>query len=192
MAVTAGGGACLALALLLAGVAAAAGRFMPLDPLGSRLGFELSTRWGMTLEGLFPRFDGGVRVLEGGLHQVSLRMFTSDVQIDGHPRYTEWARGPMFFESSRWPVVVFISEPYDPAVLVHGGPLAGDLTVRGIRRPKTLQVLPSECARPALDCDVVATGTIRRSDYEMDTWKLAVNDRVVFVLRARLQEHASP
>ena len=44
------------------------------------------------------------------------------------------------------------------------------------------------CARPAVDCDVVATGAVRRSDYDMDDWKLAINDRVVFVLRARVQD----
>ena len=60
-----------------------------------------------------------------------------------------------------------------------------------VAETKTLTVAPSPCARPAKDCDVVATGAVRRSDYDMDDWMMAVSDRVVFVLRARLKEPAN-
>ena len=75
--------------------------------------------------------------------------------------------------------------------LREGGLLEGDLSIRGISRPRSLTVAPATCLRPALDCDVVATGAVRRSDYDMDDWKLAVNDRVLFVLRARVRDGAS-
>ena len=162
------------------------------DPATSRFGFELRTRWGMKLEGIFPRFESEVSQLADGRHQVQLRMFTRDVEIEGNPRYTEWTRGEQFFESDRYPVVSFVSRPYDEELLKTGGPLAGDLTIRGITRPKTLTVEPSTCERPALGCDVVATGAVRRSDYDMDRWMLAVSDRVVFVLRARLHAELQP
>ena len=70
--------------------------------------------------------------------------------------------------------------------------LAGEISIRGITRNETLTVAPSTCARPGHDCDVVATGAVRRSDYDMDDWQMAVSDRVVFVLRARLKPEASP
>ena len=156
------------------------------DP-ASRFGFELRTRWGMKLEGRFTRYEGEVRPLAGGSQQVILRMFTQSVEIVGYPRYTQWTRGAQFFDAARYPVVTFVSRPYDEALLRQGGDLAGDLSIRGITRPKTLTVAPSACARPAYDCDVVATGAVRRSDYDMDDWMMAVSDRVVFVLRARLK-----
>ena len=162
------------------------------DPAASRFGFELRTRWGMKLEGVFPRYEGEVRRLADGRHQVVLRMFTQSVEIVGHPRYTEWTRSSRFFEAERYPVVAFVSRPYDPEMLRHGGDLAGELSIRGITRPKTLAVAPATCARPALDCDVVATGAVRRSDYDMDDWMMAISDRVVFVLRARLKPGAAP
>ncbi|MEO6104213.1 MAG: YceI family protein [Pseudoxanthomonas sp.] len=158
----------------------------------SRFGFELRTRWGMKLEGQFTRYQGEVRQLPDGNHQVVLRMFTDSVEIVGYPRYSEWTRSSKFFDAQRYPVVVFMSRPYDPGMLSKGGPLAGELSIRGITRPKTLTVAPSTCARPALDCDVVATGAVRRSDYDMDDWMMAVSDRVVFVLRARLKPGAAP
>ncbi len=162
------------------------------DPAQSRLGFELRTRWGMKLDGVFPRFEGEVRQLDDGRQQVQLRMFTQYVEIEDYPRYTEWTRSAKFFEADRYPVVTFVSRPYDPQLLRTGGPLAGDLTIRGITRPKTLELAASTCERPALDCQVVATGAVRRSDYDMDEWMLAVGDRVVFVLRAQLHAKASP
>ena len=162
------------------------------DPATSRFGFELRTRWGMKLEGVFPHYEGEVKHLADGRHQVVLRMFTQSVEIIDHPRYTEWTRSSRFFEAERYPVVAFVSRPYDPEMLRKGGALAGDLSIRGITRPKTLTVAPSTCARPALDCDVVATGAVRRTDYDMDNWMMAIGDRVVFVLRARLRPEAAP
>lgn len=162
------------------------------DPSRSRFGFEMRTRWGYLLEGVFPRYEGEVKTLPDGRHQVHLRMFTQHVEIVGHPRYTEWTRSSKFFDAERYPVVVFTSKPYEEALLRSGGPLAGDLSIRGITRPRTLEVAPSTCERPAVDCDVVASGAVRRSDYDMDDWQMALSDRVVFVLRARLKPAATP
>ncbi|MET0655499.1 MAG: YceI family protein [Pseudoxanthomonas sp.] len=178
----------LAALCLLSALTAGAETF---DPAASRFGFELRTRWGMKLEGEFKRYEGQVKYLPDGRHQVVLRMFTESVEILGHPRYTEWTRGAQFFEAERYPVVVFVSKPYDEQLLLRGGDLAGELSIRGITRPKTLTVAPSTCARPARDCDVVASGAVRRSDYDMDDWMMAVSDRVVFVLRARLKAEAA-
>ncbi len=177
---------------VLCGGAALAASADTFDPVNSRFGFELRTRWGTKLEGVFPRYEGEVKRLPDGLHQVRLRMLTQYVEIEGHPRYTEWTRSSKFFEAERYPVVTFVSKPYPEALLKTGGPLAGDLSIRGITRPKTLSVAPSTCGRPAYDCDLLATGAVRRSDYDMDDWMMAVSDRVVFVLRARLQAEAAP
>ncbi|KRG72001.1 YceI family protein [Pseudoxanthomonas dokdonensis] len=160
---------------------------MEFDNNHTQLGFELSTRWGQQLLGRFNRYEGTVQVLPDGRQQVSLRMYTDSVEIIGYPRYSEWARGGKFFEADRYPVVVFVSEPHSPELARTGGELKGTLTIRGIARPRSLELLPAECDRPGLDCDVVASGAVRRSDYDMDDWKLAINDRVVFILRTRLQ-----
>jgi polyisoprenoid-binding protein YceI len=179
--------ACTWAGLTLCVAAAAQSRAMPLDSQHTRLGFELSTRWGQTLKGRFPHHQGLVTVLPDGRHQVTLRMYTADVQINDHERYARWARGSAFFDADKWPEVVFISDPYDPAVLRDGGQITGELVIRGIARAETLTVQPATCSRPALDCDVVLSGTLRRSDYEMDSLKLAINDRVVLLMHARIE-----
>ena len=170
-------------------VAAASDSF---DPARSRFGFELKTRWGMKLEGVFPRYEGGVKHLDDGRHQVHLRMFSQFVQIEDNARYDGWTRSDKFFWAERYPEVVFVSQPYSEDLLRTGGPLAGELSIRGVTRTRTLNVAPATCARPAQECDVVATGAVRRSDFRMDDWQVALGDRVVFVLKARLKPDVAP
>jgi polyisoprenoid-binding protein YceI len=183
--------AALVLGALLSAPVLAQGR-NDFDPANTRLGFELRTRWGQVLDGVFRQYEGSVEHLPDGRQQVRLRMYTRDVEITDHPRYSDWARSEKFFDADRYPVVTFTSKPYDPMLLYDGGKLEGELSIKGISRPRSLDVAPATCQRPAVGCDVVATGAVRRSDYDMDDWMLAVSDRVVFVLRARIRSGKAP
>lgn len=162
------------------------------DTARSRFGFEIRTRLGQRIEGVFPRFEGRIDVLSDGRHQVHLRMFTRYVEIPGKSRYTGWMRGEEFFDSGRYPVVEFDSQPYWPDVVDKGGGVQGRLILRGVSHPETLRVEPAECPRAGYDCDVVSRGTVQRGRYGMDSWQLALSDRVTFVLRARLSEAPKP
>lgn len=162
------------------------------DTLNSRFGFEIRTRLGQRIEGVFPRFEGRIEVLSDGRHQVHLRMFTRYVEIPGKARYTGWMRGEEFFDAGRYPVVEFDSIPYHPELVEKGGGIEGRLILRGISHPETLRVEPAQCARAGYDCDVVSRGTVQRGRYGMDSWQLALSDRVTFVLRARLSEASKP
>lgn len=174
------GAACLFAALLSA--AACAGS---IDPVNSHIGFTLKTRWGQTLLGRFPRYDGEIASLPDGRHQVRLQLSARDVEIVGNHTYTRLTRGDGIFDAEHFPVVEFISDPY-PAELIHaGGRLGGTLDIRGVRRREVFAVLPATCARPALECDVVVRGSIDRTDYGVDRWVFALASRVVFTLRVR-------
>lgn len=180
-----GGGSVLCLLGALLSAAALAAN---IDPAASTIGFTLKTRWGQTLEGRFPRYRGEIATLADGRHQVRLHLSARDVEILGNQTYTRMTRGPGFFDAERYASVVFVSDAYPPALLRDGGPLAGELTIRGRHQREVFTVSPSECARPAIDCDVLAAGSIRRSDYGVDRWGFAISDRIRFSLRVRLQE----
>ena len=162
------------------------------DPGATRIGFELQTRWGQGLEGRFPRYQGEVRHLPDGRQQVTMRLATADVEIVGYPRYTDFARGRHFFDAGRHPWVSFTSDPYPPALLRHGGRLSGRLTIHGVVQDETFHVEPATCAQPAVACDLVARGSVRREDYGMDDWRVAVRGRVRFELRLRLRPPGVP
>jgi polyisoprenoid-binding protein YceI len=156
----------------------------------SQIGFEVRTRFGQRIEGVFPHFEAHrdpVRRPPPGAPEDVHR----SVEIPGKARYTGWMRGEEFFDAGRHPVVEFDSLPYWPET-VEGGDINGRLTLRGISHPEALQVEKAECARPGYDCDVVSRGTVQRGRYGMDSWQLALSDRVTFVLRARLSEAPKP
>ncbi|MFZ5636317.1 MAG: YceI family protein [Pseudomonadota bacterium] len=168
--------------------ATASARAAEIDPQHTRIGFTLKTRWGQVLHGRFPRYEGRIETLDDGRRRVRLTMSARDVEIVGHPNYTDMTRGRGFFEADRFPVVEFVSEPYPPALIADGGKLAGELSIRNVRRRETFAIEPSDCERPAYACDVVAGGSVRRTDYGVDRWIFAVSDHVRFTLRLRLRE----
>lgn len=180
-------------AIALATIALSAGRpasAAEIDVQHTRIGFTLKTRWGQVLRGRFPRHEGRIETLEDGRARVHLRMATGDIEIVGHPSYTAITRGDGFFDADRYPEIAFVSEPYDPPLVVDGGKLRGELRIRGVSRSETFAIEPAGCARPGRDCDVVANGSVRRSDYGVDRWMFAVSDIVRFQLRLRVSEAA--
>lgn len=172
------------------GAQAASGavRAAAIDPGQSRVGFELKTRWGQALEGRFAVRGGAIAVLPDGRRQVSVVLSVRDMEIVGFPTYSRIARGEGFFDAARHPELSFVSQPYAESLVRAGGPLAGQLRIRGVERRETFTVEPAGCARPGVDCDAVAHGTVRRSDYGMDRWSFAIADRIRFSLRLRTHE----
>lgn len=172
--------ACLTIVLLLASVRAAG-----IDPATSAIGFTLKTRWGKTLVGHFPRYEGEIATLPDGRRQVRLRLAATDVVIDDSTTFTRLTRGEGFFEADRYPWVEFESEPYASSLTRHGGRLGGRVTIRGVQRRESFVIQPATCERPGVECDIVARGSIDRNDYGMDRWGFALSRKVVFSLRVR-------
>lgn len=158
-----------------------------LDPVASQIGFTLKTRWGQSLQGRFPQASGEVAELADGRHQVRLQLSTRSVEIVGHPSYTHLTRGDGFFDAEHYPHVEFVSDAYTPQLLHQGGALPGVLTIRDVRHREVFTISAATCAQPARDCDVVASGSIRRADFGMDRWGFALSDKVVFSLRVRVR-----
>lgn len=163
-----------------------------IDPAQSRFGFEIKTRFGMKIEGFFPRFRGEVVELPDKRKQVRFWLDATQVEIPGKDRYTSWMRGEDFFDVAHYPVVEFESLPYTDDVIKGGGDITGNLTIRGITHIETLHVLPAERTRTGYDCDVISRGTVLRGRYGMNAWQMALGDGVTFILRGRLQEARHP
>ena len=170
-------------ALLLVVLAAAGVRAGEVDSQRSGVGFSLVTSWREAVDGSFPVIEGGLTELPDGRQQVRLALSTADVVIHGSARNTYFARGKGFFEADRHPWITFESEPFAPGLLVEGGELPGVLEIRGVQRREAFSVLPSDCARPARDCPVFATGMIDRSQYGMTRWGFVIGRKVSFRLR---------
>ena len=84
-------------------------------------------------------------------------------------------RGTNMFDASRFPRMTFVSRRFEFA----DGRLArveGDLTLRDVTRPVTLDVRTLRCEPAA--CVAEADGTIRRRDFAMDAWWPVIGDDV--------------
>jgi len=156
-----------------------------LDPSHTSFGFELRTRWGQRVAGTFPRYQGELIRLPDGRRQVRITLATGAVEVAQSTRYAAMARGEGFFDAARYPQIEFLSEPHTDALLHDGGPLRGKLSMHGVSRRETFAVKPATCARPGLDCDVVAQGSVSREDYRLSGWQLALRNEVQFDLRVR-------
>lgn len=172
-------------------LAAAQQKFV-LDMQRSQFGFEIRTRFGQRISGVFRRVEGDILVLPDGRHQVRLVMYADQVETPGKPRYTAWMRGEDFFDAARYPQVQFDSLPYLPGLVQTGGSITGTLTLRGVSHLETLRVAPAECDRPGYDCDVVSRGTLLRGRYGMNKWQVALGDKVTLLLRTRTQVPLQP
>ena len=177
--------AALASALLLACGACHA---QALDAARSRIDFDVRTRIGSVVRGRFPVFDGRVDTLPDGRRQVRLRLSTRDLEVGDSTRYTQLARGPQMFDAERHPVVEFVSEPYPPERVHHGGMLQGRLRLRGVERDERFELVPAACDRPGHECPIHATGRVSRDDYGLDGWRWALADRVRFHLNVRFAD----
>lgn len=156
------------------------------DPARSRVEFEVRTRVGTLVRGDFPAFEGRVDTLPDGRRRVHVRLASAQVRVGDSPRYTALARGPQLFDAARHPWIEFVSEPHAPELARTGGPLPGHLRLRGVERGERFELKPAACARPGLDCAVLAQGRVSRDDYGLTGWRWALADRVRFKLHVRL------
>jgi polyisoprenoid-binding protein YceI len=150
--------------------------------------FSLRVVWVRKLEGQFTHIEGEItRETDRPGFSVDVRIAAESLQMH-NPAYARWARSAEFFDAERHPWIRFHATDLREAVLVDGGQLRGKLELRGQTRPQVLDIAPAGCDRPGLDCAVIATAELRRSEFGMDSRKMSVADKVRLRLAIRLRE----
>ena len=154
--------------------------------------FVVHTRISMRAEGSMPQVSGELVGTPTGGWQVLVYVDGRGLLFDG-PRWMERiTRSDAFLAVDRHPGIHFHSGKFADAALRDGGPLDGELTLRGKTLPVSFQLLPSTCARPGRDCDIQVQGTISRHAFGMNAYRTLVKDDVDFDIRVRLQAEAPP
>jgi polyisoprenoid-binding protein YceI len=97
------------------------------------------------------------------------------------PELDEELRGESFFDVASYPEIAFTTIEYDP-LRPDSGRLTGDLTVKGITLPVTLDVQINEAANNPMSREptigISATGTLLRSDYGLGAMAPMIGDEV--------------
>ena len=161
--------------LCLAGVAGAAPYTYVIDPDHTHPVFEADHFGGLSVwRGLFRKTTGTV-VLDktAGTGSVDVTVDLASVDF-GLPSLETVVTGPQYFDVAKYPMAHFNGKL---GSFTDGRPttLMGELTLHGVTKPLTLQVLSFKCVpHPILKrdwCGADALGTFDRSDYGIDNGK---------------------
>lgn len=158
---------------------AAHGAPVALDPAQSAADFEIRAMWMFDVAGRFGAVTGSVDIdHDARTARVHARIDVRGVAMR-RESYEDWVKSAEFFDAARYPFVEFVSEPFPLATLDLGGDILGNLTLRGVTRPMSLRLRPSQCpGEAALRCPVVADGSLQRSEFGMRTRRATLADRV--------------
>ena len=130
--------------------ALAAAQSLQVQAARSHVEFGVHVLWFGKIIGVFDRLCGRVRDLGAGQVQVTVRVDARALRMD-NARYVRFASGRDFFDSARWPLIVFCSQPFALATIGSGGKVGGEVTLRGHTHALDFEVLAQHCsALPAL------------------------------------------
>lgn len=150
--------------------------------------FWVRPLWLKRLGGVFPVVEGIARRdnLSGAL-TVDLQIDTRALQMSRASALV-FAQSPEFFDTQNHPWIRFQSHTLSIERLSAGGPITGQLSLRGVSHGVTLQLAPSACTRPGIDCPVEVSGELSRSAFGMDSRRLVLGDTVHLAISAWLRE----
>ena len=170
-------------------LASAAEPGLRIDTAHSFAGFSVRAAWVKRIDGRFAHIEGVVRPDVQERYVLEVRVASGSVLM-GRESHEEWARSADFFDTDRHPWIEFRAAGLGSELLRAGGAIEGVLTLRGISRPVSFELLPADCAKPGLDCPVQARGEVDRSEFGMTARRVFVSDRVKLSFDIRL--HPAP
>lgn len=162
-----------------------------IDGEGSSASFIVHMRLAMRAQGKLGGVSGQLSGSAAQGWQVLVTVDGRSLKVGGPRWMGRVTRSDSFLAVDRHPDIRFDSAPFSDATLHSGGQLNGQLTLRGLTRPVSFQLLPSPCAQPGRSCDIQVNGIISRLAFGMTAYRATVRDDVDFQMRVRLHQ-ASP
>jgi polyisoprenoid-binding protein YceI len=164
-----------------------------IDPTHSEVGFVARHLMVTKVRGSFADVTGTVQVADEVAQSVAdvtiqtASVTTGTADRDGHLRSAD------FFDVENFPQITFVSTSFD------GDTLAGDLTIKGITKPVTLDVEFNGVATDPWGNDKAAfeaTGELNRTDWGL-TWNanlekggVLVSEKIKLVIDVQLAKQA--
>ena len=180
------------LALLVwAGAAQAARENYRLDPVHTRVAFRVSHAGFSRPIASFSQVQGELAFDEADWSTATLDARIPIATLDlGDDDWQARILDRTFFDAQEHPQARFVSTQVVAVDATHAR-VTGDLTLRGVTRPVTLEVTLNALKRHPLTlkrtAGFSATGTLRRSDFGMDAWKSVVGDEVTLMIEVEAQ-----
>jgi polyisoprenoid-binding protein YceI len=174
-----------------AGGAQAARESYRLDPVHTRVAFQVSHAGFSRPIASFSQVQGELAFDEADWSTATLEARIPIATLDlGDADWQARVLDRTFFDAQKFPEARFVSTQVAPVDATHAR-VTGELTLRGVTRPVTLEVTLNALKRHPLTfkrtAGFSATGTLRRSDFGMDAWKSVVGDEVTLVIEVEAQ-----
>lgn len=150
-----------------------------IDSARSFAQFSVRLLWIKRIHGRFTRISGTlIQQSQDGPGVVDASIDVNSAQMP-QQYYRRRLLAPAFFDAATYPSIHFVSAPVPLTRLTHGGPLHGNLTLRGVTRPVDFHLRPSQCPQPRTQpCAITVTGHIRRSQFGMHAHRALLSDHV--------------
>ena len=142
--------------------------------------------------GRFNKIEGKVMLDPKDLSKTSLDVTIDASSIDvNHEKLEGELRGKELFDAEAFPTITFKSTKLEQKDASHGT-ITGDLTLRGVTKPVTLDVTLNGAGihpmsqKPTLGFS--ATGMLKRSDFGVAKWLPNIGDSVQLIIETEMQK----
>lgn len=171
-----------ALPLLVAGIAHADSVEWKLDPAHTSIGFTVPHLVVSSVDGRFKEATATVKLDDADLSKSEVSVTINAASVDtGEAKRDDHLRGPDFFDAKKFPNLTFKSTKITKAGA--GYKLAGNLTIRDVTKPVTLDATLSAPVKTPWGNQARAatlTGKVKRSEFGLK-WNKALETGGVLV-----------
>ncbi len=176
------------LGMIWTGPAAAKPETYSLDPVHTRIAFQVSHAGFSNPIGTFSGSSGTLIFDEDDWSSTRLEVHIPIDSLNlGDAKWQGKILDATFFNSKKFPEAHFVSTAVEKTG-ENQARLTGDLTLHGVTRPVTLEVTLNALKRHPLTfrktAGFSATATLSRKDFGMSAWEKVVGDQVRLIIEA--------
>ena len=167
-----------------------------LDPAHSSAQFAVRHMGISTVRGTFTKLSGTARYEPADSKNGSVEVTIETASVDSRVEMRDNdLRSDHFFDVQKYPTMTFRSTKLEAAG-TNKLKITGDLTIRGITKPVTLDVegpsKPFNDGQGHLHMGVSATGSLNRADFGMTGYQGMVGNEVQLTIDAELVQATTP
>jgi polyisoprenoid-binding protein YceI len=163
-----------------------------IDPTHSHIVFMIDHLGFAKIVGLFSDFSGTLSFdpnnVPAGKLNVTIK--TESLQTQFAPRDKD-LKGADWFNTTEFPEMTYIGSQFVKKD-EHTGTITGKLTLHGVAKPVTLDVVVNKVGQNPLDkinsAGFSARGTVKRSDFGMKTFLGAIGDEVDLIIEIEAKQ----
>jgi len=175
------------LALALVAAAPARAERFALDPVHTRVAFQVSHAGFSSPVGTFSHASGALDFdpADWSSARVDVRIPIATLQL-GDEKWQGRILDGTFLDAKKFPEAHFVSTKVEHTQGSDEAEVTGDLTLHGVTKPVTLHVKFNKLARHPLTfrrtAGFSATASLSRKAFGMDSWQKVVGDEVRLIL----------